>query len=83
MKALKPGGVFGVIDHEGIEGQDNPALHRMEVAAAVEALETGGFVVEEVSNILDNPADDHTLAMWDESLGRNTDRFLIRARKPK
>lgn len=81
MKALKPGGVFGVIDHEGVAGQDNAALHRMEVSAAVEALETAGFVVEEVSNVLDNPADDHSLPQWDESLGRNTDRFLIRARK--
>ena len=81
MKALKPGGVFGVIDHEGIEGQDNAALHRMEVAAAVAALETAGFVVEEISNVLDNPADDHTLQIWNEALGRNTDRFLIRARK--
>ncbi len=81
MKALKPGGVFGVIDHEGVAGQDNQALHRMEVAAAVEALETAGFVVEEVSNVLDNPADDHTLQIWNEALGRNTDRFLIRARK--
>lgn len=83
LKALKPGGVFGVIDHEGIEGQDNGALHRMEAAAAVEALETAGFVVEEVSNVLDNPADDHSLPQWHESLGRNTDRFLIRARKPE
>ena len=83
IKALKPGGVFGVIDHEGIEGQDNQALHRMEVAAAIDSLEAAGFVVEEVSNILDNPADDHTLQIWNEALGRNTDRFLIRARKPE
>jgi predicted methyltransferase len=83
MKALKPGGVFGVIDHEGVEGQDNQALHRMEVSAAVAALETAGFVVEEVSVVLDNPADDHTLEIWNETLERNTDRFLIRARKPE
>ena len=83
MKALKPGGVFGVIDHEGVAGQDNQALHRMEVSAAVEALETAGFVVEELSDVLDNPADDHTLQVWNDALGRNTDRFLIRARKPE
>lgn len=81
MKALKPGGVFGVIDHEGVAGQDNAALHRMEVSVAVEVLEAAGFIVEEVSDLLDNPADDHTLPQWDDSLGRNTDRFLIRARK--
>ena len=83
LRALKPGGVFGVIDHEGVAGQDNKALHRMELSAAVEALETAGFEVEEVSVLLNNPADDHTLAIRDPSLGRNTDRFLIKARKPK
>ena len=83
FKALKPGGVFGVIDHEGSAGQDNSALHRIELAVAKEALENAGFVVEAVSDLLDNPADDHTLSIRDETLGRNTDRFLIRARKPE
>jgi predicted methyltransferase len=83
FKALKPGGVFAVIDHEGSAGLDNPALHRMEAATAKDVLEQAGFVVEAVSEILHNPADDHTLNIRDASLNRNTDRFLIRARKPK
>jgi len=83
FKALRPGGVFAVIDHEGSADQDNTKLHRLEVAVAKEALEKAGFVVEAVSDILDNPADDHSLHMRDESLERNTDRFLIRARKPE
>lgn len=83
FKALRPGGVFGVIDHEGSAGQDNSALHRIELAVAKEALESVGFVVEAVSELLNNPADDHTLNIRDESLQRNTDRFLIRARKPE
>ena len=83
FKALRPGGVFGVIDHEGSAGQDNSALHRIELAVAKEALESVGFVVEAVSDLLNNPADDHTLNIRDESLQRNTDRFLIRARKPE
>lgn len=82
FKALKPGGVFAVIDHEGSAGQDNRALHRLELAVAKNALQQAGFVVEAVSNVLDNPADDHTLSIRDASLQRNTDRFLIRARKP-
>jgi len=81
--ALKPGGVFAVIDHEGVSGQDNAQLHRLEIGVAIEALEAAGFAIEEVSDLLDNPADDHTLNIRDESLQRNTDRFLIRARKPE
>lgn len=82
-KALKPGGVLGVIDHEGNAGQDNAALHRIEVEVTKSALEKAGFVVEAVSDILDNPEDDQTLNIRDESLQRNTDRFVIRARKPE
>ena len=81
--ALKPGGVFGVIDHEGSAGSDNASMHRIELATAKLAIENAGFIVEATSDALDNPADDHTLKYDDESLGRNTDRILIRARKPK
>ena len=81
--ALRPGGVFIVIDHEGSAGNDNSALHRMEVSSAKAMLEDAGFIVEATSDILDNPADDHSLHMQDESLERNTDRFLIRARRPE
>jgi predicted methyltransferase len=81
--ALKPGGVFGFIDHVGIAGQDNTALHRIEKARVRRLLEQAGFVVEAESDLLMNPADDHTLNIRDESLGRSTDRMLIRARKPR
>lgn len=81
--ALKPGGVLGVIDHRGIEGQDNAELHRMPVDAARDLLMEAGFETEAESDILANPADDHTLSIRDPSLNRNTDRFLLRARKPE
>lgn len=82
FESLKPGGVFGVIDHEGSAGQDNASLHRVELSVAQSALEQAGFEIEAVSDLLDNPDDDHTLHMRDESLRFHTDRFLIRARKP-
>jgi predicted methyltransferase len=78
--ALKPGGVFGVIDHAGIAGQNNAQFHRMQVAQAKDVLTKAGFVVEAESNILANPADDHTKGVRD--LAGRTDQFLIRARKP-
>lgn len=78
--ALKPGGVFGVIDHVGIAGQNNAQFHRMQLAQAKDVLIKAGFVVEAESNILANPADDHTKGVRD--MARHTDQFLIRARKP-
>jgi len=78
--ALKPGGVFGVIDHVGIAGQDNASFHRMQLAQAKDVLTKAGFRIEAESNILANPADDHTKGVRD--MARHTDQFLIRARKP-
>ena len=81
--ALEPGGVLGLIDHVGVDGQDNTALHRIQKARAREILTRAGFEIEAESDVLMNPADDHTLGVRDESLGRVTDRMLIRARKPQ
>jgi predicted methyltransferase len=80
--ALKPGAVLGFVDHVGIDGQDNADLHRIQKARALDLLSRAGFDIEASSNMLMNPADDHTLSIRDESLGRATDRMLIRARKP-
>jgi predicted methyltransferase len=78
--ALKPGGVFGVIDHVGIAGQNNGQFHRIETAQAKDVLTKAGFVIEAESSLLANPADDHTKGVRDME-GR-TDQLLIRARKP-
>lgn len=81
--ALKPGGVLGVIDHVGIAGQDNAAFHRMQPQQARDAIIKAGFTIEAESNILANPADDHTKGIRDPSIARHTDQFLFRARKPR
>jgi predicted methyltransferase len=80
--ALKPGGVFGVIDHVGIAGQDNAQFHRIQLQQAKDVLTKAGFKIEAESDILKNPADDHTKGVRDASVSRHTDQFLIRARKP-
>ena len=82
-KALKPGSVLGVIDHVGIAGQDNKTMHRIEKSVAIELIKSAGFTIEGESDVLHNPNDDHTKQIRDESLGRNTDQMLFKARKPK
>jgi len=81
--ALKPGAVFGVIDHAGNVGADNAALHRIPVeqvrAAALEA----GFEIAEESTLLHVASDDHTLATSAAELERNTDRFALKLVKPE
>jgi len=79
---LKPGGTFGIIDHAGVAEADNAALHRIEVAKAIETATAAGFVVEGQSGILSNPEDDHTQGVFAEGLRGHTDRFLLKLRKP-
>ena len=81
--ALKPGGVLGVIDHVGIAGQNNTMLHRMLPQQAREVLTKAGFTIEAESNLLANPADDHTKVVFDPSVRGHTDQFMFRARKPR
>jgi len=80
--ALKPGGVGGVIDHVGLEDHDNSKLHRIAKSVARDLITKTGFSIEAESDMLANPDDDHTLGNSDAALGRNTDRFLFRVRKP-
>lgn len=83
-KALKPGGVFGVIDHQGMPGNAdlNKQNHRMDAATAKDLLVKAGFTIQSESNVLRNPADDHMHGTMDESLHGMSDRFFIVARKP-
>jgi len=81
--ALKPGGMFGVIDHEGVAGNDNADLHRMIKADAIRVAEAAGFVVEAESDVLHSDADDMTQGIRAEGLRGFTSRFVLRLRKPE
>jgi predicted methyltransferase len=80
---LKPGGVFGVIDHVGVAGGENQKLHRMPTSDAIAAAKAAGFTVEAQSNLLSHPADDHTKAVFDPALRGKTDQFVLKLRKAK
>ena len=79
---LKPGGIFGIIDHVGVAGADNVELHRIEKSLAIETAKAAGFVVEGDANILANAADDHTQGVFAEGVRGNTDRFVLKFVKP-
>lgn len=79
---LKPGGIFGVIDHIGVPGRDNVTLHRMTKAQALEVAAAAGFELAEESDLLANPYDDHSLFVFAPELRGITDRFLLKLTKP-
>ncbi len=82
--ALKPGGVFVVLDHAAAPGaMVTNTLHRIDPAVVKKEVEAAGFKFEGESKVLANAADDHTKAVFDPSLRGHTDQFIYKFRKPK
>jgi predicted methyltransferase len=83
--ALKPGGVFVVIDHAAVAGSGLAAtetLHRIDPAAVKAEVTASGFVLDGESAILANPADPHNQIVLDPAILGQTDQFMLRFRKP-
>jgi predicted methyltransferase len=84
--SVKPGGVVGVIDHVGNPGDTRETVekyHRIDPAVVKADFEKAGFKLEGESDLLKNPADDHTLLVFDDKIRGKTDRFILKFRKPK
>lgn len=80
-QVLKPGGVLGVIDHEGVAGNDNAALHRIEKAKVLEAITASPFTLDAESDLLGNVDDDMTASVFAPDVRGHTNRFLLRLKK--
>jgi predicted methyltransferase len=82
--ALKPGGVFVVLDHAAAPGaMVTNTLHRIDPAVVKKEVEAAGFKFEGESKALANPADDHTKRVFDPAIRGHTDQFIYKFRKPK
>ena len=84
--ALKPGGVFFIEDHAAAPGSglDVPdKLHRINEDIVKQEVESAGFRLVAESNILRNPADDHTLLVFNPAIRGHTDQFLLKFQKPR
>lgn len=85
-KALKPGGVFLVVDHVAEAGsglRDTDTLHRIDPAIVKQQVTSAGFVFVGESAVLRNPADDHKRLVFDKAIRGHTDQFVYKFRKPK
>jgi len=83
--ALKPGGLWVIIDHVAPVGSgmaDTDTLHRIDPAIVKKQVEAAGFVFDGESKALRNPADTHTIKVFDKSIRGHTDQFMFRFRKP-
>jgi len=86
FKALRPGGVFLVIDHHAPEGSGLDSVqttHRIDSAVVIEEVTAAGFVLDSESGILENADDPRNISVFDDSIRRQTDRFVYLFRKPE
>jgi len=83
--ALKPGGIFLVLDHAAADGSGlsrTNDLHRIDPAAVKAEVSAAGFEFVGESKVLRNPGDDHVLPIFDKSVKGKTDKFIYKFRKP-
>ena len=83
--ALKPGGVYVIIDHSAKPGAPisvTETIHRIDVAQVKKDVLAAGFKLDAESSALANPADDRTKMVFDPAIRGKTDQFMLRFRKP-
>jgi predicted methyltransferase len=86
--ALKPGGVYVIIDHAAVAGHTiNTAdpqadIHRIDQAQVIREVIDAGFVLDEESSVLRNPDDNRSLRVFEGDIRGRTDQFVLRFRKP-
>ncbi|HLH78583.1 MAG TPA: hypothetical protein VKV28_17410 [Candidatus Binataceae bacterium] len=85
FKALKPGGIYGVIDHSakaGTGAQAASTLHRIDEQFVINEVEKAGFKLASASSALRNPQDPRTALSRTYSGPGHTDRFMLKFVKP-
>lgn len=80
-QALKPGGIFLVIDSQANEGEHDPKLHRLNSKVVKKEFAAAGFTLADESNVLANANDDHKLVVFDPSIRGKTDRYVFKFTK--
>ena len=84
FRVLKPGGHFVVIDHrapDGAPATTGGVTHRLAQDTLMDMMGDVGLVLVEESDLLANPDDDGTLNVFDPSIRRQTDRYILKFEK--
>lgn len=83
--ALKPGGIYIVLDHAAAPGAETSVvstLHRIEESSVKSEVEAAGFKLIGESDVLRNRADPHDKIVFDPSIRGKTDQFILKFQKP-
>lgn len=88
FRALRPGGVYGIVDHSARPGRgvaDVRTLHRIEESRVRSDVEAAGFVLDGEAGFLRNPDDARDWSASPSAAGERrgeSDRFVLRFVKP-
>lgn len=86
LKALKPGGIFFIVDHNAEPGsgtRDTKTLHRIDPAVIKKEVTAAGFELVEESKLLAHAEDDHTKMVFSPGTRGLTDQTIFKFRRPK
>jgi predicted methyltransferase len=87
--ALRPGGIYGIVDHSAEEGsgvRDVQTLHRIDEQTLIAEVLAAGFVLDAQSDVLRNPEDDRDWSASPSTAGERrgtSDRFVLRFIRPE
>ena len=84
--ALKPGGIYLIVDHAAEAGsglRDTKTLHRIDVETVKQEVKAAGFELVGESGMLRNKGDPHTGKVFEGPIQGHTDQFVLKFRKPK
>jgi predicted methyltransferase len=82
FKALKPGGIYGIVDHSAVAGTGDTqttTLHRIDEDFLIKDVEKAGFKLAGASSALRHPEDDRTWLVFKHR--GETDRFMLKFTK--
>jgi len=84
--ALKPGGVYVILDHADAAGSGlggTETRHRIDIERVKADMAAAGFKLDGESKLFANPDDDHSKMVFNPAIRGKTDQFLLKFRKPR
>ena len=85
-KALKPGGIFFILDHQGspaLTPADIARMHRINRDVVVREVTSAGFKLAAEGKFLRRPGDDHSKTIFDPAIRGRTDQYALKFVKPR
>jgi predicted methyltransferase len=85
FEALRPGGIYGVVDHSRrhMEPDSNENRRRVDPVLAIHEIQAAGFELVSFSDLHYRPDDELRYEVGRKTVTGNTDRFTLKFRKPE